>query len=59
MVFYRGKAPTGTKTKWKMNEYKAIQDIIPPHSPFSSTPIPQVIKFNLFVKMKILLLHLY
>uniref|UniRef100_A0A6J1DFI9 NAC domain-containing protein 90-like n=1 Tax=Momordica charantia TaxID=3673 RepID=A0A6J1DFI9_MOMCH len=26
MVFYKGKAPTGTKTKWKMNEYKAIQD---------------------------------
>ncbi|KAF7823212.1 casparian strip membrane protein 5 [Senna tora] len=25
MVFYRGKAPCGTKTKWKMNEYRAIQ----------------------------------
>ena len=25
MVFYRGKAPTGKKTKWKMNEYRAIQ----------------------------------
>nr|DAD48476.1 TPA_asm: hypothetical protein HUJ06_018413 [Nelumbo nucifera] len=25
MVFYKGKAPTGRKTKWKMNEYKAIQ----------------------------------
>ncbi|KAL0735323.1 hypothetical protein Bca4012_011533 [Brassica carinata] len=24
MVFYIGKAPTGRKTKWKMNEYKAI-----------------------------------
>ncbi|XP_047321874.1 NAC domain-containing protein 90-like [Impatiens glandulifera] len=24
MVFYKGRAPTGTKTKWKMNEYKAI-----------------------------------
>ncbi|XP_038902139.1 NAC domain-containing protein 90-like [Benincasa hispida] len=41
MVFYRGKAPTGNKTKWKMNEYKAIQNI-PPHSPSSSTPIPQL-----------------
>ncbi|KAE9593117.1 hypothetical protein Lal_00028690 [Lupinus albus] len=25
MVFYKGKAPNGNKTKWKMNEYKAIQ----------------------------------
>ncbi|KAL6595517.1 hypothetical protein ACP70R_047857 [Stipagrostis hirtigluma subsp. patula] len=24
MVFYEGRAPTGTKTKWKMNEYKAV-----------------------------------
>ena len=24
MVFYMGKAPTGRKTKWKMNEYRAI-----------------------------------
>nr|QIZ03114.1 transcription factor NAC11 [Fagopyrum tataricum] len=24
MVFYKGRAPTGRKTKWKMNEYKAI-----------------------------------
>ncbi|KAD3336344.1 hypothetical protein R6Q59_028432 [Mikania micrantha] len=26
MVFYNGRAPTGTKTKWKMNEYKAFED---------------------------------
>ncbi|KAI3830120.1 hypothetical protein L1987_04254 [Smallanthus sonchifolius] len=26
MVFYNGRAPTGTKTKWKMNEYKAFQE---------------------------------
>ncbi|KAG6629636.1 hypothetical protein I3843_14G099100 [Carya illinoinensis] len=25
MVFYKGKAPTGRKTKWKMNEYRAIK----------------------------------
>ncbi|CAL1403886.1 unnamed protein product [Linum trigynum] len=25
MVFYTGKAPAGRKTKWKMNEYRAIQ----------------------------------
>ncbi|KHN21163.1 Vesicle-associated membrane protein 714 [Glycine soja] len=32
MVFYKGKAPMGTKTKWKMNEYRAI------HVPSQSTP---------------------
>ncbi|XP_062232567.1 NAC domain-containing protein 90-like [Phragmites australis] len=26
MVFYRGRARAGTKTKWKMNEYKAFDD---------------------------------
>jgi hypothetical protein len=26
MVFYSGRAPGGTKTKWKMNEYKALED---------------------------------
>ncbi|KAJ0248251.1 putative NAC domain-containing protein 61 [Hirschfeldia incana] len=26
MVFYTGKAPTGRKTKWKMNEYKGIDE---------------------------------
>lgn len=25
MVFYIGKAPAGSKTKWKMNEYRAIE----------------------------------
>ncbi|KAK4286333.1 hypothetical protein QN277_002901 [Acacia crassicarpa] len=25
MVYYRGKAPCGRKTKWKMNEYRAIE----------------------------------
>ncbi|CAK7331959.1 unnamed protein product [Dovyalis caffra] len=25
MVFYMGKAPSGRKTKWKMNEYRAIE----------------------------------
>ncbi|XP_022755993.1 NAC domain-containing protein 90-like [Durio zibethinus] len=27
MVFYNGKAPSGRKTKWKMNEYKAIEAV--------------------------------
>ncbi|XP_072978974.1 NAC domain-containing protein 90 [Typha angustifolia] len=26
MVFYEGRAPTGSKTVWKMNEYKALQE---------------------------------
>ncbi|KAG8068504.1 hypothetical protein GUJ93_ZPchr0005g14460 [Zizania palustris] len=26
MVFYRGRAPTGNKTNWKMNEYRAFED---------------------------------
>ncbi|KAK7382944.1 hypothetical protein VNO78_28608 [Psophocarpus tetragonolobus] len=30
MVFYKGKAPTGRKTKWKMHEYKAILNSHPP-----------------------------
>ncbi|CAN1171268.1 NAC domain-containing protein 90 [Linum perenne] len=28
MVFYKGKAPSGRKTKWKMNEYRAIDGTI-------------------------------
>jgi len=37
MVFYKGKAPMGRKTKWKMNEYRAIS------VPHQSNPVtPQV-----------------
>lgn len=35
MVFYTGRAPTGTKTKWKMNEYKALEEAL---ASSSSTP---------------------
>ncbi|XP_057728159.1 NAC domain-containing protein 90 [Arachis stenosperma] len=38
MVFYKGKAPTGRKTKWKMHEYRAIVQA-PNQSP---TAIPQL-----------------
>lgn len=38
MVFYRGKAPTGRKTKWKMHEYRAIQ----PSNSNQSSSIPTV-----------------
>ncbi|TKY48658.1 NAC domain-containing protein 90 [Spatholobus suberectus] len=37
MVFYKGKAPTGRKTKWKMHEYKAIE-----HSDQSNTAPPKL-----------------
>ncbi|EOY33390.1 hypothetical protein QUC31_018964 [Theobroma cacao] len=30
MVFYKGKAPSGRKTKWKMNEYRAIEAVANP-----------------------------
>ncbi|KAK8621051.1 hypothetical protein V6N13_067495 [Hibiscus sabdariffa] len=30
MVFYNGKAPGGTKTDWKMNEYKAFEGEVSP-----------------------------
>ncbi|XP_073145963.1 NAC domain-containing protein 90-like [Henckelia pumila] len=32
-VFYEGKTPKGTKTKWKMNEYKVIQQDSPSSVP--------------------------
>ncbi|GKV34954.1 hypothetical protein SLEP1_g43282 [Rubroshorea leprosula] len=37
MVFYKGKAPFGRKTKWKMNEYSAIQMVANP-SASAATP---------------------
>ncbi|CAH8315984.1 unnamed protein product [Eruca vesicaria subsp. sativa] len=36
MVFYTGKAPTGRKTKWKMNEYKAVDE------PFNVSTSPKL-----------------
>ncbi|KAL5710547.1 hypothetical protein ACHQM5_021095 [Ranunculus cassubicifolius] len=39
MVFYEGKAPSGNKTKWKMIEYKAIQEN---EATSSSTSTPQL-----------------
>lgn len=39
MVFYKGKAPTGRKTKWKMHEYKAIEQS---HQSNTGTAPPKV-----------------
>ncbi|XP_030456401.1 NAC domain-containing protein 90-like [Syzygium oleosum] len=41
MVFYVGKAPTGTKTKWKLNEYRVTETISPPNSNFASSSMPK------------------
>ncbi|KVI03545.1 NAC domain-containing protein 90-like isoform X1 [Cynara cardunculus var. scolymus] len=39
LVFYNGRAPNGTKTKWKMNEYKAFQQ-----EPSNTNPKPKLIE---------------
>jgi hypothetical protein len=39
MVFYQGRAPTGTKTRWKMNEYKAVVADPPPVGPVAPVPL--------------------
>lgn len=39
LVFYKGKAPMGRKTKWKMNEYRAIKEEL---STSSTQVIPKV-----------------
>ncbi|KAF8034087.1 hypothetical protein BT93_C0386 [Corymbia citriodora subsp. variegata] len=41
MVFYEGKAPTGTKTKWKLNEYRAAETISSPNSNSASSSMPK------------------
>ena len=42
MVFYKGKAPSGRKTKWKMNEYRAIEAVANPSA--AATP-----KVNIYI----------
>ena len=56
MVFYRGRAPAGAKTKWKLNEYKAleVQDEdaagvpAPSHALQVSLLVPRCLDRNLF-----------
>ncbi|PRQ44031.1 putative transcription factor NAM family [Rosa chinensis] len=40
MVFYTGRAPNGSKTEWKMNEYKAIDGDNQLQAPSSSNAAP-------------------
>ncbi|KAF8395415.1 hypothetical protein HHK36_019361 [Tetracentron sinense] len=40
MVFYKGKAPSGRKTKWKMNEYRAVDG----EATASSSTVPKRLK---------------
>ncbi|XP_050381861.1 NAC domain-containing protein 90-like [Argentina anserina] len=37
MVFYTGRAPNGSKTEWKMNEYKVMEEDNQLHAPCSSS----------------------
>lgn len=46
MVFYTGKAPTGRKTIWKMNEYKAVDES---HETVNATTIPKVCIFKILI----------
>lgn len=39
MVFYKGKAPLGKKTKWKMNEYRVIEMVA---DPFDADATPKL-----------------
>uniref|UniRef100_A0A2P2JHJ0 NAC transcription factor 037 n=1 Tax=Rhizophora mucronata TaxID=61149 RepID=A0A2P2JHJ0_RHIMU len=43
MVFYEGRVPNGKKTKWKMNEYRSIEEV----ADSSSTVIPVVCIYHL------------
>ncbi|KAL0460038.1 UNVERIFIED_CONTAM: NAC domain-containing protein 90 [Sesamum latifolium] len=45
MVFYQGKAPAGAKTKWKMNEYRALNKILHfyPHGTYFTHNLSQLI----------------
>ncbi|KAI3788157.1 hypothetical protein L2E82_00856 [Cichorium intybus] len=40
MVYYNGRAPTGKKTKWKMNEYKAFEE----ESSSNTNPRPELMQ---------------
>ncbi|KAK8546269.1 hypothetical protein V6N12_027064 [Hibiscus sabdariffa] len=42
MVFYNGKAPGGTKTDWKMNEYKAFEGEVSPAALADCAQLPPV-----------------
>nr|GMD29950.1 NAC domain-containing protein 90-like [Ipomoea batatas]GMD35016.1 NAC domain-containing protein 90-like [Ipomoea batatas]GMD36726.1 NAC domain-containing protein 90-like [Ipomoea batatas] len=41
MVFYTGRAPNGTKTEWKINEYKAVHGAASASAPLSDLELRQ------------------
>lgn len=53
MVYYKGKAPTGNKTKWKMNEYRAIEEEVLTSSSSSTSAAPRVLIYNSIPHAKI------
>ncbi|CAL9144537.1 unnamed protein product [Musa hybrid cultivar] len=52
MVFYRGRAPNGTKTQWKMNEYRALEESAT--STIHSSAAQKPIHFNLLLLLLLL-----
>ncbi|OWM82549.1 NAC domain-containing protein 90-like [Punica granatum] len=45
MVFYKGRAPNGSKTEWKMNEYKVLEGVLADHDLCDdSSTIPQLLR---------------
>lgn len=43
MVFYTGRSPNGTKTKWKINEYKAVHGDTSASTPLSNLEVPSIL----------------
>uniref|UniRef100_A0A0D9XX19 NAC domain-containing protein n=1 Tax=Leersia perrieri TaxID=77586 RepID=A0A0D9XX19_9ORYZ len=52
MVFYHGRAPTGTKTRWKMNEYKAAAVADDGDNSGTAPPPPMISNPNLCVRLR-------
>ncbi|KQK06026.1 NAC domain-containing protein 90 [Brachypodium distachyon] len=55
MVFYTGRAPAGTKTKWKMNEYRALDHDVGAAAAAPAAPNP----FALHPRSEFTLCRLY
>ncbi|CAN6200843.1 unnamed protein product [Urochloa humidicola] len=57
MVFYRGRAPAGAKTEWKMNEYKALEEEGDCAAAHAGVPAP--LRLNLRTRNEFTLCRLY